>query len=157
MPSASTGPTANTGQPSASTYDRFPLHQTANQAPCRMAPTVPAPYITGDKRRDSFQGRQDGGKRNKESGGRNFRSTKSDRPLEVFTILNSTYEHFLLAENQMIPKPSLRKLPRQLDKDTGVFYRYHQYNGHDIESCIALRRIVEKLISEGKLDQYLNA
>ncbi|CAL8991494.1 unnamed protein product [Prunus brigantina] len=62
-----------------------------------------------------------------------------------------------MAENQMIPKPSLRKLPRQVDKDTGVFCRYHQYNGHDTESCIALRRIIEKLISEGKLDQYLNA
>ncbi|CAL8117037.1 unnamed protein product [Prunus armeniaca] len=57
----------------------------------------------------------------------------------------------------MIPKPSLRKLPRQVDKDTRVFCRYHQYNGHDTESCIALRTIVEKLISEGKLDQYLNA
>ncbi|CAL9021522.1 unnamed protein product, partial [Prunus brigantina] len=62
-----------------------------------------------------------------------------------------------MAENQMIPKPNPRKLPRQVDKDTGVFCRYHQYNGHDTKSCIALRRIVEKLISEGKLDQYLNA
>ncbi|CAL2256649.1 unnamed protein product [Prunus armeniaca] len=121
MPSASIGLTANTGQPSASTYDRFPPHQTANQAPCLTAPTVPAPYITGDKRRDSFQGRQDGGKQNKELGGRNFRSTKSDRPPEVFTILNSTYEHVLMVENQMIPKPSLRKLPQQVDKDTVVF------------------------------------
>ncbi|CAL2271176.1 unnamed protein product [Prunus armeniaca] len=62
-----------------------------------------------------------------------------------------------MAENQMIPKPSLRKLPQQVDKDIGVFCRYHQYKGHDTESCIPLRRIVEKLISEGKLDQYLSA
>ncbi|CAB4294441.1 unnamed protein product [Prunus armeniaca] len=54
MPSASTGPMTNTGQPSASTYDRFPPHQTTNQAPCRTAPTVLAPYTTRDKRRDSF-------------------------------------------------------------------------------------------------------
>ncbi|CAL8993946.1 unnamed protein product [Prunus brigantina] len=125
MPSASIGPSANTGQPSAPTYDRFPPHQTVSQAPYRTAPIVPAPYTTGDKRRDSFQGRQDGGKRNKESRGRNFQSTKSDRSPEVFTILNATYEHVLMAENQMIPKPSLRKLPRQVDKDTGVFCRYH--------------------------------
>ncbi|CAL9024300.1 unnamed protein product [Prunus brigantina] len=156
MPSASIGPTTNTGQPSAPTYDHFPPHQIANQAPYRTAPTIPAPYATGDKRKDSFQGRQDGGKRNKELGGQNFRNTKSDRPPEVFTILNSTYEHVLMVENQMIPKPSLRKLPWQVDKNIGVFCRYHQYNGHDTESCIPLRRIVEKLISEGKLDQYLN-
>ncbi|CAL8991542.1 unnamed protein product, partial [Prunus brigantina] len=78
------------------------------------------------------------------------------RPPEVFTILNTSYERVLMAENQMIPKPSFRKLPRQVDKDTGVFCRYHQYNGHDTESCIALRRIVEKMIGEGKLDQYLD-
>ncbi|CAL8133316.1 unnamed protein product [Prunus armeniaca] len=144
MPSTSPGPTASTSQPSASTYDHFPPHQTTNQAPYRTAPTVPAPCTTGDKRRDLFQGQPDRGKRNKESGGRNFRSTKSDRLPEVFTILNSTYEHVLMVENQMIPKPSLWKLPWQVDMDTGVF-------------CIALRMIVEKLISKGKLDQYLNA
>ncbi|CAL2226728.1 unnamed protein product [Prunus armeniaca] len=76
------------------------------------------------------------------------------RPEEVFTAPNSTYEHVLMAENQIIPKPSNWKLPRQVDKDMGVFCRYHQYNGHDAESCIALRKIIEKLISEGKLDQY---
>ncbi|CAL8993373.1 unnamed protein product, partial [Prunus brigantina] len=150
-------PSATTGQPPAPTYDHFQRQQTTVQTPYRTAPLIPASYAYGDKRRDSFQGRQDGTKCSKESGSRNFRSTKSDRPPEVFTTLNTSYERVLMAENQMIPKPSFRKLPRQVDKDTGVFCRYHQYNGHDTESCIALRRIVEKLISEGKLDQYLNA
>ncbi|CAB4289761.1 unnamed protein product [Prunus armeniaca] len=54
MPSASPGQTASASQPSASTYDRLPPHQTANQAPCRTAPTVPAPCTIGDKRRDLF-------------------------------------------------------------------------------------------------------
>ncbi|CAL9010720.1 unnamed protein product, partial [Prunus brigantina] len=156
MPSAS-NPSVTTGQPPAPAYDPFQPQQTTVQTPYRTAPSLPTSYTHGDKRRDTFQGRQDGAKRNKESGGRNFRSAKSDRPPEVFTILNTSYERVLMAENQMIPKPSLRKLPRQVDKDTGVFCRYHQYNGHNTESCIALRRIVEKLISEGKLDQYLNA
>ncbi|CAL8993387.1 unnamed protein product [Prunus brigantina] len=49
MPSAFIGPTTSTSQPSASTYDRFPPHQTTNQAPYRTTPTVPAPYTTGDK------------------------------------------------------------------------------------------------------------
>ncbi|CAL8991628.1 unnamed protein product [Prunus brigantina] len=108
MPSASS-PSATTGQPLAPTV----------QTPYRTAPPIPVSYAYGDKRRDSFQGRQDGTKRSKESGSRNFRSTKSDRPPEVFTILNTSYERVLMAENQMIPKPSFRKLPRQVDKDTG--------------------------------------
>ena len=37
-----------------------------------------------------------------------------------------------------------------------MFCKYHKYNGHDTESCIALRKIVERLIREGKLDQYLS-
>lgn len=71
------------------------------------------------------------------------------RTLEAFTLLNSTCKYVLMAENQMIPKSNNRKLPRQIDKDTGVFC-------HDTESCIGLRRVVEHLISEGKLDQYLS-
>ncbi|CAB4268846.1 unnamed protein product [Prunus armeniaca] len=41
MPSASPGSTTSTGQPSTSTYDRFPPHQTTSQAPYRTTPTVP--------------------------------------------------------------------------------------------------------------------
>ncbi|CAL8993405.1 unnamed protein product, partial [Prunus brigantina] len=110
MPSAS-GSSATTGQPSAPAYDHFQPQQTTIQAPYRTTPSLPAPYTTGDKRRDSFQGWQDGGKRNKESGGRNFRSTKGDRPPEVFTILNSSHEHVLVAKNQIIPKPRSTKTP----------------------------------------------
>lgn len=90
-------------------------------------------------------------------GGRNdIRSLKKARPEETFTLLNSTYEYVLMAKNHMISKPSNRKLPRQIDKDTEVFCRYYQYNGHDTESCIALRKVVEHLISEGRLDQHLS-
>ncbi|CAL2264966.1 unnamed protein product [Prunus armeniaca] len=156
--SAAPGQTPNVGQAPAPAYDRFLPHQITNQTPYRTAPAVSALYTAGDKRRDGFQGQHDGGKRNKEPSDLvDFQSPKRARLEEVFTALNSTYEHVLMAENQMILKPSNRKLPRQVDKDTGVFCRYHQYNSHDTESCIALRKIVEKLISEGKLDQYLSA
>ncbi|KAI5337709.1 hypothetical protein L3X38_016980 [Prunus dulcis] len=78
-----------------------------------------------------------------------------DRQAEVFTLLNQTYEYVLVNKNQLIPKPNSRKLHRPSDKDTGVFCRYHQYNGHDTESYIALCKIIERLVSEGRLDQYL--
>ncbi|KAI5312928.1 hypothetical protein L3X38_042102 [Prunus dulcis] len=54
MPSAPPCPTANVGQALTPTYDRFPPHQTTNQAPYRTAPNVSAPYTTRDKRRDGF-------------------------------------------------------------------------------------------------------
>ncbi|CAL8992393.1 unnamed protein product [Prunus brigantina] len=68
VPSASPCLTVNVGQNLAPAYDRFPPHQTMNQAPHRTAPTVSAPYTIGDKRRDGFQGPQDGSKGNKDSG-----------------------------------------------------------------------------------------
>ncbi|CAL2266715.1 unnamed protein product [Prunus armeniaca] len=129
----------NVGQAPTTTYDRFPPYQITNQAPYRTAPTVSAPYTTGDKRRDRFQGRQDGGKRNKEPSEQvDFQNPKRARPEEVFTSINSTYEHVFMTEKQMIPKPSSQKLSQLVDKDTEVFCCYHQYNGHDTESCIAL-------------------
>ncbi|CAL9018622.1 unnamed protein product, partial [Prunus brigantina] len=40
--------------------------------------------------------------------------------------------------------------------NTGVFCRFHQFGGHDTESCVALRNIIEGLIREGKLDKYMH-
>ncbi|XP_016647078.1 PREDICTED: uncharacterized protein LOC107880318 [Prunus mume] len=58
-------------------------------------------------------------------------------------------------EHDQIPKPTNRKPGRQDNRDTGKFCRYHQQNSHNTEDCISLRKIVERLIREGKLDQYL--
>ncbi|CAL9011200.1 unnamed protein product, partial [Prunus brigantina] len=78
-----------------------------------------------------------------------------DRAREVFTLLNTTYEAVLMNEDDQIPKPNTRKPNRQDNWDTGKFCRYHQQNSHNTEDCISLRKIVERLIREGKLDQYI--
>ncbi|XP_021817131.1 uncharacterized protein LOC110759386 [Prunus avium] len=70
-------------------------------------------------------------------------------------ILRKTRAAVLLNENEIIPKPTFRKPNRQDGRDTGKFYRYHQQNSHNTEDCISLRKIVERLIREGKLDQYI--
>ncbi|XP_016652617.1 PREDICTED: uncharacterized protein LOC107881981 [Prunus mume] len=57
-------------------------------------------------------------------------------------------------EHGQIPKP-IRKPNQQDNRDTGKFCRYHQQNNHNTEDCISLRKIVERLIREGKLDQYI--
>ncbi|XP_020415577.1 uncharacterized protein LOC109948079 [Prunus persica] len=48
-------------------------------------------------------------------------------------------------------RPSSKPMP-----NTGVFCRFHQFNGHDTESCVALCNIIEGLIREGKLDNYVH-
>ncbi|XP_021822161.1 uncharacterized protein LOC110763638 [Prunus avium] len=155
--SATSSKETTTDQPSARGYDRFPANRTTDQAPYRTAPPVSAFSRARNKRKDHFRDRQDSTKKGKDSDGRgDFGNPKKNRPEAIFTLLNTTYEHVLLTEGEMIPKPNNRKLPRSNEKDTGVFCRYHQYNGHDTESCIALRKIVERLINEGKLDQYLS-
>ncbi|CAL2255479.1 unnamed protein product [Prunus armeniaca] len=40
--------------------------------------------------------------------------------------------------------------------NTCVFCRFHQFGGHDTESCVALRNIIEGLIREEKLDKYVH-
>ncbi|CAL8090364.1 unnamed protein product [Prunus armeniaca] len=60
------------------------------------------------------------------------------------------------SDNSEAKQPEAPSTSRQVDKDIGVFCHYHEYNDHDIESCIALRKVVERLINEGKLDQYLS-
>ncbi|CAL2239272.1 unnamed protein product [Prunus armeniaca] len=40
--------------------------------------------------------------------------------------------------------------------NTGVCCSFHQFGGHDIESCVALRNIIKGLIREGKLDKYVH-
>ncbi|CAL2243116.1 unnamed protein product [Prunus armeniaca] len=58
-------------------------------------------------------------------------------------------------EHEIIPKPNHRKPNRQDNRDTGKFCRYNQHNNHNTEDFISLRKIVERLIGEGKLDQYI--
>ncbi|XP_034217344.1 uncharacterized protein LOC117628908 [Prunus dulcis] len=78
-----------------------------------------------------------------------------DHGQEVFNMLNTTYEAILMNENEIIPKPNHQKPNRQDNQHTGKFCRYHQHNSHNTEECIRLRKIIECLIREGKLDQYI--
>ncbi|CAL9019077.1 unnamed protein product [Prunus brigantina] len=75
---------------------------------------------------------------------------------EVFTTLNTTYENLLVHEAPIIPKPPPRRPGSKPMPNTGVFCRFHQFSGHDTESCVALRNIIEGLIREGKLDKYVH-
>ncbi|XP_008240776.1 PREDICTED: uncharacterized protein LOC103339283 [Prunus mume] len=61
----------------------------------------------------------------------------------------------LMNEQEIIPKLVNRKPNRQDNRDTEKFYQYHQHNNHNTKECISLRKIVEHLIQEGKLDQYI--
>ncbi|CAL9000916.1 unnamed protein product [Prunus brigantina] len=110
-----------------------------------------------NKRKDNREDRQGSSKKGRGKHGRNDHRAplpNHDRTQEVFTLLNTTYEAVLMNEHEQIPKPS-RKPNRQDTRETGKFCRYHHQSSHNTEDCISLRKIVECLIREGKLDQYI--
>ncbi|XP_020412104.1 uncharacterized protein LOC109947084 [Prunus persica] len=115
-------------------------------------------YSAGHKRKDNPADRREPSKKGKGRYGRNDHRAplpNNDQANEVFTLLNTTYEAVLMNEHGIIPKPNARRPNRQDNRDTGKFCRYHQHNSHNTEDCISLRKIVERLIREGKLDQYI--
>ncbi|CAL8083402.1 unnamed protein product [Prunus armeniaca] len=112
----------------------------------------------GHKRKNDRDSRQGNSKKGQRKYGRNDHRAplpNHDCAQEVFTLLNTTYETVLMNEHDQIPKPTNRKPNRQDNRDTGKFCRYHQQNSHNTEDCISLRKIVERLIREGKLDHYI--
>ncbi|CAL2257310.1 unnamed protein product [Prunus armeniaca] len=113
---------------------------------------------TGHKWKNDHDSRQGNSKKGRGKYGRNDHRaplSNHDCAQEVFTLLNTTHEAVLMNEHDQIPKPTNRKPNRQDNRDTGKFCRYHQQNSHNTEDCISLRKIVERLIWEGKLDQYI--
>ncbi|XP_020412774.1 uncharacterized protein LOC109947255 [Prunus persica] len=115
-------------------------------------------YSAGHKRKDDRADRREPSKKGKGRYGRNDHRAplpNHDQANEVFTLLNTTYEAVLMNEQGIIPKPNARRPNRQDNRDTGKFCRYHQHNSHNTEDCISLRKIVKRLIREGKLDQYI--
>ncbi|CAL8132253.1 unnamed protein product [Prunus armeniaca] len=134
--------------------------------------SAPAPSTQGaqhPKRKDSYQHTFNNNKRGRhgnhhQSSGSNPPRTNDRAPLpfspkprfEVFTTLNTTYENVLVHEAPIIPQPPPRKPGSKPMPNTGVFCRFHQFGGHDTESCVALRNIIEGLIREGKLDKYVH-
>ncbi|XP_021805812.1 uncharacterized protein LOC110749919 [Prunus avium] len=117
-----------------------------------------AGYLESHKRKDAGSSQKGHSKKNKSRYGRdNYRAPlpAHNQGTEVFTLLNTSYEAVLRNENEIIPKPAFRKPSREDGRDTGKFCRYHQQNSHNTKDCISLRKIVERLIREGKLDQYI--
>ncbi|XP_034208225.1 uncharacterized protein LOC117621784 [Prunus dulcis] len=112
-------------------------------------------YSADHKKKDNSADRRDHLKKGKGRYGRNDHRgplPNRDHGNEVFTLLNTTYEAVLMNEQEIIPKPNQRRPNRQDNRETGKFCRYHQHNSHNTEDCISLRKIVERLIREGRLD-----
>ncbi|CAL2266628.1 unnamed protein product [Prunus armeniaca] len=115
-------------------------------------------YSVGHKRKDNHDAQQGHSKKGKGKDGRNDHRaplSNHERSQEVLTLLNTTYEAVLMNEQEIIPKPVNRKLNWQDNRDSGKFYLYHQHNSQNTEECLSLRKIIERLIREGKLDQYI--
>ncbi|XP_020424437.1 uncharacterized protein LOC109950302 [Prunus persica] len=141
-------------------------------APAPPQHSTPAQSTQGTphpKRKDSYQHPFSNNKRDRhgnhhQSSGSNPPKTSDRAPLpftprprfEVFTTLNTTYENVLVHEAPIIPKPPPRRPFGKPMPNTGFLCHFHQFSGHDTESCVALRNIIEGLICEGKLDNYVH-
>ncbi|CAL8152549.1 unnamed protein product [Prunus armeniaca] len=144
------------------------VHAKAEYFYSKCSPATPT-RAQHPKRKDSYQHTFSNNKRGRH--GNHHQSSESnparinDRALlpfspkpgfEVFTTLNTTYEDVLVHEAPIIPQPPPRKPGSKPMPNTGVFCRFHQFGGHDTESCVALHNIIEGLIREEKLDKYVH-
>ncbi|CAL8168856.1 unnamed protein product [Prunus armeniaca] len=141
-------------------------------APAPLQHSTPALSTQGTphpKRKDNYQHTFSNSKRGQhgnhhQSSGSNPPKTGDRAPLpftpkprfEVFTTLNTTYKNVLVHEAPIIPKPPSRRPGSKPMPNTGVFCRFHQFGGHDTESCVSLHNIIEGLIREGKLDKCVH-
>ncbi|CAL2238686.1 unnamed protein product [Prunus armeniaca] len=134
--------------------------------PQHSSPTPSTQGTPHPKRKDGYQHTFSSSKRGRhsnhhQSSGSNPPRT-SDRALlpftpkprfEVFTTLNTTYENVLVHEAPMIPKCPFRRPSSKPMPNAGVFCRFHQFSGHDTESCVDLHNIIEGLIREWEAEQ----
>lgn len=77
---------------------------------------------------------------------------------EQFTTLTVMYKMVWKENKSIIPDPPARKFsPSKLTmEDIDKFYIYHSEATHHINNCVELNRVVEGLIREGKLQQYVS-
>ncbi|CAL9020953.1 unnamed protein product [Prunus brigantina] len=137
--------------------------------PQHSAPTPSTQGTPHPKRKDSYQHTFSNSKQGRhgnhhQSNGSNPPRTNDRAPFpftpkprfEVFTTLNTTYENVLVHEAPIIPKPPPQRSSSKPMPNTGVFCHFHQFSGHDTESCVVLCNVIEGLIREGKLDKYVH-
>ncbi|XP_008237867.1 PREDICTED: uncharacterized protein LOC103336588 [Prunus mume] len=144
-----TEPTAQQDEP----IQRSTIGQGSSFAPTEK----PTGFSESHKRKDTGGSQKEHSKKNGRYDRDSYQAPLLAHNLETkpFTLLNTSYEAVLMNENEIIPKPAFRKTNRQDNRDTEKFYLYHQQNSHNTEDCISLRKIVERLIRKGKLDQYI--
>jgi hypothetical protein len=72
--------------------------------------------------------------------------------------LNTSMEEILeiLERNNWIPEARKIAQPRPGSRNYDLYCKYHRAHGHQTENCFHLKREVEKLIEQGKLDEYID-
>ncbi|XP_016648929.1 PREDICTED: uncharacterized protein LOC107880906 [Prunus mume] len=152
------------------TFGDPPLASVPTPAPPQhFAQTPSTQNAQHPKRKDSYQPTFSSSKQGRHGNhhhpsGSNPPRTSDRAPLpfkpkhrfEVFTTLNTIFENVLVHEAPIIPKPPPRRPTNKPMLNIGVFCHFHQFSGHDTESCVALRNIIKGLSPKGKLDKYVN-
>ncbi|XP_063949875.1 uncharacterized protein LOC135152721 [Daucus carota subsp. sativus] len=119
-----------------------------------------------DRKDDRYSSRSDGrGKRNdSHRGRRDERDEKLDRGAErrrdrdstVFTPLNTSVSKIL---NEIKGKPGFVRPPKMkipdYKKNSDKYCDYHRDNGHNTDECYHLKKLIERMVKAGDLNQYV--
>jgi hypothetical protein len=107
--------------------------------------------VTSDKRESRGQKRKnDGGKEQ-----RDLKKARRFKPSD-FTPLADTLENIFLATKDTFdyPKPPELKVGKNAMRN-GRFCQFHNQPGHNTNECRHLRNLIEELLRQNKLQQYV--
>ena len=88
-------------------------------------------------------------------GGKKQGDAKKGRPFN-FTPLTDTLENIFFATKDDVnyPTPPKMRVGNKMEKN-GRFGRFHNQPGHDTNECRQLKEVIEQLLKENKLQQYV--
>ena len=88
-------------------------------------------------------------------GGKKQGDAKKGRPFN-FTPLTDTLENIFFATKDDVnyPTPPKMRVGNKMEK-SGRFCRFHNQPGHDTNECRQLKEVIEQLLKENKLQQYV--
>ncbi|XP_063941458.1 uncharacterized protein LOC135149627 [Daucus carota subsp. sativus] len=104
------------------------------------------------KRNDGYRGRRDERDEKLDRGAKRRR----DRDNTVFTPLNPSASKIL---NEIKGKPGFVRPPKMkipdYKKNSDKYCDYHRDNGHNTDECYHLKKLIERMVKAGDLNQYV--
>ena len=105
--------------------------------------------VPSNKRESESQKRENEGGKNQGNEKKPRRFNPSD-----FTPLIDTPRNIFFATKDVVRYPKPPEMTRGA-KRNGKFCQFHNQPGHDTDQCRQLKKVIEELLEQGKLQQYV--